>query len=111
MKMKKIVIVLLIAIACVTQTNAAELSRDLIQAVEQAISYGDFRFDHANGRVYINANAYWYSIDAQKKEGVCIMLAKYMAYVRQEPQDWINVYDKHTGKKIGKWGAGGLKVY
>jgi hypothetical protein len=39
------------------------------------------------------------------------MWAKYMEHSSGEPQNWIVVYDKHTGKKLGKWGAGELTVY
>lgn len=110
--MKKLAIALLIAIVCVTQINAAELSSDMIKLIEQAISYGDFRFDLVDRYVYINAAAYWDSRDAQQKEGLCITLAKYMAYILKEPQDWVVIYDNHqTGKILGKCGSGGLKVY
>ena len=111
MRMKKSAIALLIAIVCVTQINAAELSSDMIKLIEQAIYYGDFRIDLVDGHVYINAAAYWDSRDAQQKERLCITLAKYMAHILKEPQDWIVIYDNQTGNIIGRWGADGFKVY
>ena len=101
---------MLIAIVCVTQLNAAELSSDMIKLIEKARSYGDFRFDLVDGHVYINATAYWDTRDAQQKERFYITLAKYMAHILKEPQDSIVIYDNQTGKKIGEWGADGLKV-
>ena len=110
-EMKKLLIVLLITVALVAQVNAAALKPALIEQIESAISTGDFRFDHPNGRIYINSYAYWYSVDLEQKENLCNMWAKYMEHSSGEPQNWIVVYDKHTGKKLGKWGAGELTVY
>ena len=109
--MKKFLIILLITVALVAHVKADALKPELIEQIESAISAGDFRFDDPNGRVYINSYAYWYSVDFEQKENLCHMWAKYMEHRRGEPQNWIVVYDKHTGKKLGKWGAGGLKVY
>jgi hypothetical protein len=80
------------------------------QIIDQLKTDYDFVIEEQNKDVYIPP-IYWTSIDFKKKESLSALLAEYCEYKDSKGVTYVNLLDKMSGKKLGKWTSyNGLEV-
>jgi len=86
------------------------LTKDQLATLTTLEQEGELRIEYQLNRAYISPSL-WLDMDAKAKEGISAALAVHCGTKKGTNANWVEIYDKQSGKKLAKYGVWGFEVY